>query len=110
MKRPKELMRFAIGDTGGEQELTFAISQAVIAGWTGRDAIALEKHIRELQELGVAPPSSTPIFYRVSTSRLVTASVIEVIGDRSSGEVFGLSALSWELRSFLGYAATWYSV
>lgn len=80
-------MRFRITDTTGERERAFTITQAVIAGWTGRDAIALEKHIRELQELGVAPPSSTPIFYRISTSRVVTAPVIEVTGDRSSGEV-----------------------
>jgi hypothetical protein len=37
--------------------------------------------------LGVPRPSSTPIFYCVSTSRLITAPVIEVSGDRSSGEV-----------------------
>jgi hypothetical protein len=80
-------MRFRVSGTSGERELTCNISRAVIAGWTGRDPIALEKHIRELEALGVARPSSTPIFYFVSTSRLITASVIEVSGNRSSGEV-----------------------
>ncbi len=44
----------------------------MIAGWTGRDKVALEKHIRELEELGVKRPASTPIFYRVSAQRLTT--------------------------------------
>ena len=73
--------------TSGERELVCNISRAVIAGWTGRDPITLEEHMRELEALGVARPSSTPMFYFVSTSRLITAPVIEVSGDRSSGEV-----------------------
>lgn len=65
----------------------FAIERFVIAGWTGRDRNAVEKHIRELEEIGVQRPSATPIFYRVAASRVTTAPVIEVIGDASSGEV-----------------------
>lgn len=64
-----------------------AISNAVIAGWTGRDADAVEKHIAELEKLGVKRPATTPIFYRVSAARLTTAEKIEVLGDQSSGEV-----------------------
>jgi hypothetical protein len=59
----------------------------VIAGWTGRDQAALEIHMRELEELGVRRPKSTPVFYRVSASLLTTASEIEVIGTDSTGEV-----------------------
>ncbi|HKT18870.1 MAG TPA: DUF2848 domain-containing protein [Stellaceae bacterium] len=66
---------------------TIAIRHAVIAGWTGRDQAALEKHIRELEALGVARPATTPIFYRVAASRLTTAAAIEAAGDESSGEV-----------------------
>nr|TFG55594.1 MAG: DUF2848 domain-containing protein [Hyphomicrobiales bacterium] len=62
------------------------IENAVIAGWTGRDAQAVEKHIRELEALGVKRPASTPIFYRVSAARLTTADKIEVLGAQSSGE------------------------
>lgn len=80
-------MQFRVRGSSGEQELACSITRVVIAGWTGRDPIALEEHIRELEGLGVTRPSSTPIFYFVSTSRLVTAPVIEVTGDRSSGEV-----------------------
>jgi uncharacterized protein DUF2848 len=80
-------MRFRVDGDCGEQELASTINKVVIAGWTGRDSVALERHIGELEALGVTRPSSTPIFYFVSTNRLVTAPVIEVSGDRSSGEV-----------------------
>jgi hypothetical protein len=63
------------------------IDDAVVAGWTGRDAAAVEKHIRELEALGVKRPASTPIFYRVSAARLTTDGQIEVVGDTSGGEV-----------------------
>ena len=38
------------------------LHSAVIAGWTARDVSAMEKHINELEELGVARPASTPIY------------------------------------------------
>jgi hypothetical protein len=67
--------------------MTYRVSELVIAGWTGRDQAALHKHIRELEELGVKPPKTTPIFYRVAASLLTTAGEIEVSGPDSSGEV-----------------------
>ena len=63
------------------------IEALVIAGWTGRDHAALEKHIRELEALGVKRPKTTPIFYRAAASLLTTADTIEVLGEHSSGEV-----------------------
>jgi hypothetical protein len=61
--------------------------ELVIAGWTGRDEAALRKHIKELEELGVKPPKSTPIFYRVAAELMTTASAIQVSGPDTSGEV-----------------------
>lgn len=63
------------------------VNQAIIAGWTGRDPAAVEKHIKELELLGVKRPATTPIFYRVSATRLTIAEAIEATGDKSSGEV-----------------------
>jgi hypothetical protein len=68
-------------------EQGISVKSVVIAGWAGRDRRAVEEHIAELEKLGVRRPSSVPIFYRASTSRLTTASVIEVLGSTSSGEV-----------------------
>lgn len=71
----------------GAQAKAIEVNDLVIAGWAGRDADAMERHIRELEALGIARPRDTPIFYRVSTSRLSSGGVIEVIGGDSSGEV-----------------------
>lgn len=67
-------------DTGKVREL-------IIAGWTGRNQQAVEKHIRELEAIGVKRPKTTPIFYRVSASLLTTEDTIDVLGGNSSGEV-----------------------
>jgi hypothetical protein len=63
------------------------IRQLIVAGWTGRDRIAQEKHIAELELLGVRRPAATPVYYRVSSSRLTTSESIEATGNDSSGEV-----------------------
>ncbi len=63
-----------------------SVENLVIAGWTGRDANALEAHIRELEALGVPRPKTTPMFYRVAASLLTQAPKIQVVGNDSSGE------------------------
>jgi hypothetical protein len=62
------------------------IDRLVIAGWTGRNKAAVEKHIAELEKLGVKRPVTTPIFYRASAARLTLDDTIEALGDTSSGE------------------------
>jgi hypothetical protein len=81
--------------------LTLAIDQAVIAGWTGRDPVARDKHIAELEAIGIARPASTPIYYRVAARRLTTADSIEVSGPDSSGEV-EFVLIGWQGRIFVG--------
>ncbi len=63
------------------------IDRLVIAGWTGRDKAAVEKHIAELAALGVKRPPTTPVFYRAAAARLTLDDAIEVLGETSSGEV-----------------------
>jgi hypothetical protein len=80
-----------------------AIQNLVIAGWTGRNVAALEAHIKELEAIGVKRPKTVPIFYRVASSLLSTATSIEVMADKSSGEVeFVLFALDDGLWLGLG--------
>ena len=81
--------------------LTLAIDQAVVAGWTGRDPVARDKHIVELEAIGIARPATTPIYYRVSARRLTTEDVIEVCGGSSSGEV-EFVLIGWQGRIFVG--------
>ncbi|CAL80663.1 conserved hypothetical protein; putative alcohol dehydrogenase class III [Bradyrhizobium sp. ORS 278] len=71
--------------TAARQPVT--LSRLVIAGWTGRDPVARDKHIAELEELGIPRPATTPIYYEVAASRLTVSDVIEVSGRDSSGEV-----------------------
>jgi uncharacterized protein DUF2848 len=71
----------------GTRRADVPISNAVVAGWTGRDQAAVEKHIKELEELGVKRPATTPIFYRCSVARITTGDTIEAVGTQSGGEV-----------------------
>jgi len=86
---------------GGAVPLTLAIDQAVIAGWTGRDPVARDKHIAELEAIGVARPATTPIYYRCSARRLTQEDSIEACGEDSSGEVEFI-LIGWEGRTFVG--------
>jgi len=78
------------------------IRELVIAGWTGRDERSLRKHIRELEELGVKPPKTTPIFYRVSANLFTHSNEIQVSGPDTSGEVEFVLLQGSELRVALG--------
>ena len=94
-------LAFTIETQAATTPLTLPIDQAVIAGWTGRDPVARDKHIAELQAIGIAPPATTPIYYRVAARRLTTADSIEVSGDESSGEV-EFVLIGWQGRIFVG--------
>jgi hypothetical protein len=78
-----------------------AVENTIIAGWTGRDPAAVAKHVRELEALGVKAPATTPIFYRVATARLTTGTDIEVVGDKSGGEV-EFVLLQYDARLWVG--------
>ena len=95
-------LAFTVIDTDGATvPLTLPIDQAVIAGWTGRDPVARDKHIAELEAIGIARPASIPIYYRVSARRLTTTDCIEVSGGDSSGEV-EFVLIGWQGRVFVG--------
>jgi hypothetical protein len=94
-------LTFNVDARGTTTPLTLAIDQAVIAGWTGRDPVARDKHIAELEAIGIARPATTPIYYRVSARRLTTEDSIEVSGGDSSGEV-EFVLIGWQGRIFVG--------
>lgn len=80
-------LELRLATRAGETTRAYALERAVIAGWTSRDVDAMEKHIRELEEIGVPRPASTPVYYRVGASRITRAGSIEAAGGDSSGEV-----------------------
>src|SRR6202008_2261514 len=94
-------LTFTVDNKGGSTPLTLAIDQAVIAGWTGREPVARDKHIAELEAIGIARPATTPIYYRCSARRLTTEDSIEVCGNDSSGEVEFI-LIGWQGRIFPG--------
>ena len=80
-------LRFTLLQDGQARPKTLSVDRLVIAGWTGRDKAAVDKHIRELEAIGVKAPASTPVYYPVSASRLTFAETLQVTGADSSGEV-----------------------
>ncbi len=78
---------FEIAGPAACSAMKVEISELVVAGWAGRDRAAVDHHIQELAELGVAPPKSVPLYYRVGENNLTQSAQIQVLGEASSGEV-----------------------
>src|SRR5690606_29155573 len=82
------MVRKIVIDHDGRRDVaSIMVEELVIAGWTGRNREAMERHVRELEEIGVKRPATMPVYYRNSASRLTTESCIEVLGGASSGEI-----------------------
>src|SRR5437867_2433898 len=87
MEPIKTTLQFKAHGRDAERLLDVPVRTLIIAGWTGRDVVAMEAHIVELEKLGVPRPKSTPIFYRGSAALLTQSQDIDVVGHTSSGEV-----------------------
>src|SRR4051812_10480227 len=81
------LIHLEIHTLSASRRIAFPVRDVVIAGWTGRDLGHLQAHIDELAALGVAPPSNTPLFYRVSRDLITSEPEVQLIGPDTSGEV-----------------------
>src|SRR2546423_9749216 len=92
---------FTLDANGVRTPLTLPINQAVIAGWTGRDPVARDRHIAELEAIGIAPPATTPIYYRVAARRLTTEHSIEVSGGGTTG-AGGFVLIGWHGPGLFG--------
>jgi Protein of unknown function (DUF2848) len=72
----------------GCDRIAFDAKDLIMAGWTGRAAADVQRHIAELAALGVPAPSRAPLFYRLDPALLAgPVDAIEVLGERTSGEV-----------------------
>lgn len=80
-------MELVFEKDGVRSQRSIAITEGVIAGWTGRNPTAVEHHIRELEAIGIMRPSGVPLFYRIANDRFVTASCIQTVSGDGSGEV-----------------------
>ena len=62
------------------------LEAVVVAGYTGRDRDAVMHHIAELEEIGVPPPASVPMYWRLPPWVATQDPSVVVVGRRSSGE------------------------
>ncbi|WP_115789902.1 DUF2848 family protein [Arthrobacter silvisoli] len=85
MKTHTQTLAFDVAGTGETIELTDFT--AVVAGYTGRDAAAVQHHIDELAAIGVAPPPAVPMFYPVESVTVSPAAALDVAGEKTSGEI-----------------------
>lgn len=91
-------LSFTAERTDGTSRLTVPVAELVVAGWTARDAAAIEHHIEELAALGVPRPSHYPLYYRIGRDQLVQGGELQVVGPDTSGEAeFVLVAHGGEL-------------
>lgn len=81
------MLAFERVSTDGTDEMMFDCEQLILAGWSARDEASVRGHMAELAEHGVAPPSSFPLFYRVSAYLVSQTQRLEVLGPHTSGEV-----------------------
>jgi hypothetical protein len=83
VRRPPVPLRDVVSGT----EVPLEDPQVVVAGYTGRDPAAVQRHIAELAHHGVPAPETVPAFYPVGIELLATApGPIDVAGGRTSGE------------------------
>jgi hypothetical protein len=68
-------------------EVMFDCEHLILAGWSARDEASVRGHMAELAEHGVPPPSSFPLFYRVSAYLVSQTDRLEVLGPHTSGEI-----------------------
>ncbi|WP_265519186.1 DUF2848 domain-containing protein [Nitratireductor luteus] len=73
-------------EVAGRGPVSIELRHGVVAGWTARNAEAVAHHIAELEEIGVPPPSSVPLYYHVSAALFSAGTTIETVGNTSSGE------------------------
>ncbi|WP_027966313.1 DUF2848 domain-containing protein [Halomonas halocynthiae] len=79
------MTEFQLAETG--ETLNVAINELIIAGWAGREQAGIDEHIEELKAIGVAPPSSTPLFYRASAKLATNDGNVQFLGNETSGEI-----------------------
>ncbi len=71
----------------GRQPLPFTVRRIVCGGYSSRDRAEVERHIEELERLGIPRPQEIPIFFSVASYLATAGGVVEVQGPFTSGEV-----------------------
>jgi hypothetical protein len=80
-------LQFTVVSRGGRRALSFPVRTMWNGGWAGRDQEAVRKHAEELAHMGIAPPTTTPIYFPLTNNVVTTSDSIQVTGDQTSGEI-----------------------
>ena len=80
-------LRLVVESRDGHEPLPFTVRHLVCAGYTSRDPTEVERHVKELEGLGIQRPQEVPIFFPVASYLATVCSAIEVQGPFTSGEV-----------------------
>lgn len=83
----KKEINIIVESNGAKKEITPSFSRMINAGFSGRDQASVKAHILELAEEGIPGPKTTPIFFSLTCQNLKFGNVIQVNGDKTSGEV-----------------------
>jgi len=87
VKRQDMIESFTITGVHAQQEVSLDIRGVVLCGYTGRDQEAVKKHIEELQQEGIEPPPSIPMYFPKPPGGIAQTAVIDVQGSETSGEI-----------------------
>ena len=70
----------------GHEPLPFTVQRIVCGGYSSRDRTEVDRHIKELESVGIPPPKEIPIFFSVASYLATVTEAIEVQGPFTSGE------------------------
>ncbi len=80
-------MKFNVINAKGTRQEEVALKNLIVVGFAGKDIEKTMEHIRELEEEGIKCPKKVPVVYQCEKQLLTRKEEIEVIGDKTSGEV-----------------------
>ena len=80
-------MEFTVVTKNGNTTDSMELKNLIVVGFAGRDIAKTMEHIRELEEEGIKCPAKVPVVYQCSKEIITHAAEIEVIAQKTSGEV-----------------------
>jgi Protein of unknown function (DUF2848) len=83
----ENLLRLTVVSESGRGAVEVGVRAVWNGGWAGRDQEAVRRHAEELAHMGVAPPTTTPIYFPLGNNLATTSDVIQVLGPETSGEI-----------------------
>lgn len=84
---PHSELALTVESRAGTAPLRFVVRRLVCGGYSSRDRAQTERHVQELERLGIPRPKEIPIFFSVSSYLATSGGPIEVQGPFTSGEV-----------------------